>query len=60
VAQRAALYVEGFSWPNFARRHALVANSLLALLFVAALAKGLADPSSPSSTSGSEHGETLP
>ena len=47
VAQRAALYVEGFSWPNFARRHALVANSLLALLFVAALAKGLADPFKP-------------
>jgi alginate O-acetyltransferase complex protein AlgI len=47
VAQRVAAGVEGFDWFAFARRHALAANSLLALLFVAALAKGLADPFKP-------------
>ena len=47
VAQRAALSIEGFSWMDFARRHAFIANTLLALLFVAALAKGLADPFKP-------------
>jgi alginate O-acetyltransferase complex protein AlgI len=47
VAQRVAAGVEGFDWIAFARRHALAANSLLALLFVAALAKGLADPFKP-------------
>ena len=47
VAQRAVLSIEGFNWMDLARRHALVANTLLALLFVAALAKGLADPFKP-------------
>jgi alginate O-acetyltransferase complex protein AlgI len=47
VAQRAALYVEGFSWPALARRYAFIANTLLALLFIAALAKGVADPFKP-------------
>jgi alginate O-acetyltransferase complex protein AlgI len=41
------LSIEGFDWMKLARRHALLANSLLALLFVAALAKGLADPFKP-------------
>jgi alginate O-acetyltransferase complex protein AlgI len=47
VAQRAVLSIEGFNWMDLARRHALLANTLLALLFVAALAKGLADPFKP-------------
>ncbi len=47
VAQRAALYVEGFSWRLLARRFAPAANALLALLFAAALAKGVADPFKP-------------
>jgi alginate O-acetyltransferase complex protein AlgI len=47
VAQRGVLSIEGFSWMDLARRHALLANTLLALLFVAALAKGLADPFKP-------------
>ena len=47
VAQRAVLSIEGFNWMDLARRHALLANSLLALLFLAALAKGLADPFKP-------------
>jgi len=47
VAQRAVLSIEGFNWMDLARRHALLANTLLALLFLAALAKGLADPFKP-------------
>ena len=47
IAQRAALYIPGFDWAALARRHALAANTLLALLFLAALAKGLADPFKP-------------
>ncbi|MGA9600880.1 MAG: MBOAT family O-acyltransferase [Methylocystis sp.] len=47
VAQRAALYVPGFDWAELAKKRALAANTLLALLFLAALAKGLADPFKP-------------
>ncbi|QGM44861.1 MBOAT family O-acyltransferase [Methylocystis heyeri] len=47
VAQRAALYAEGFSWPSLALRFAPAANTLLALFFLAALAKGVADPFKP-------------
>ena len=47
VAQRGVLSIEGFNWMDLARRHALLANTLLALLFLAALAKGLADPFKP-------------
>ncbi len=44
VAQRVAL---GCDWGALWRRFALAANSALAVLFVAALAKGLADPFKP-------------
>lgn len=47
VAQRVALYFEGFDWTVAARRYALASNSALSILFVAALAKGLADPFKP-------------
>ncbi len=47
VAQRVALYFEGFDWAVAARHYALVSNSALSILFVAALAKGLADPFKP-------------
>lgn len=47
VAQRLALYAPAFDWAGVARRYAIAANSALALLFVAALAKGLADPFKP-------------
>ena len=47
VAQRAVLSIEGFDWMDLARRHALLSHTLLALLFIAALAKGLADPFKP-------------
>ncbi|MCC3247349.1 MBOAT family protein [Methylocystis sp. WRRC1] len=47
VAQRIALSFEGFDWAGAARRFAFASNSALALLFVAALAKGLADPFKP-------------
>jgi len=47
VAQRVALSFEGFDWARAARRFALASNSALALLFIAALAKGLADPFKP-------------
>jgi len=46
VAQRVGLSL-AIDWAELARRHALAANSALALLFVAALAKGLADPFKP-------------
>jgi alginate O-acetyltransferase complex protein AlgI len=35
------------NWGGLAQRYSLASNSLLALLFVAALAKGLADPFKP-------------
>ena len=47
LTQRVALSFECFDWAEAARRHALFANSALAILFVAALAKGLADPFKP-------------
>ncbi len=47
VAQRVALSFEGFSWQAQAQRFAFAANTLLAVLFVAALAKGLAEPFKP-------------
>jgi alginate O-acetyltransferase complex protein AlgI len=46
IAQRIAV-ANGLDWMAFARRHAFAANAALALLFVAALAKGLADPFKP-------------
>jgi alginate O-acetyltransferase complex protein AlgI len=46
VAQRVASSA-GVDWTALARRHALAANALLAALFIAALAKGLADPFKP-------------
>ncbi|PPD43276.1 MAG: acyltransferase [Methylocystis sp.] len=46
VAQR-IVASNDIDWTALARRHALAANSVLALLFVAALAKGLADPFKP-------------
>jgi alginate O-acetyltransferase complex protein AlgI len=47
VAQRAELTFIGLDWEELARRHAFAAHALLALLFVAALAKALADPFKP-------------
>lgn len=47
VAQRAALSFAGFDWADAARRFAFASNSALAALFLAALAKGLADPFKP-------------
>jgi alginate O-acetyltransferase complex protein AlgI len=38
---------KGIDWLALARRHAFLANSALALLFLAALAKGLAEPFKP-------------
>jgi alginate O-acetyltransferase complex protein AlgI len=38
---------QGIDWMALGRRHAFLANSLLALLFLAALAKGLAEPFKP-------------
>ncbi|MGJ0510083.1 MAG: MBOAT family O-acyltransferase [Methylocystis sp.] len=46
VLQRIGV-ARGIDWLSLARRHALLANSALALLFLAALAKGLADPFKP-------------
>jgi len=46
VAQRIGVE-RRIDWLALAQRHALAANSALALLFVAALAKGLADPFKP-------------
>jgi len=46
VAQRICASRE-IDWISLARRHAFAANGALALLFVAALAKGLADPFKP-------------
>ncbi len=47
VAQRLSLYVKDFDWGSAAQRYAMASNSALSLLFLAALAKGLADPFKP-------------
>ena len=47
VAQRLSLYVKDFNWGRAAQRYALASNSALSMLFLAALAKGLADPFKP-------------
>lgn len=47
LAQRAELSVAGLDWGEVARRNAFAANALLALLFLAAIAKALADPFKP-------------
>jgi alginate O-acetyltransferase complex protein AlgI len=47
VAQRLSLYLKDFDWGSAAQRFALASNSALSLLFLAALAKGLADPFKP-------------
>ena len=47
VAQRIGARRPGFDWAACAARYPLASNSLLALLFVAAVAKGLADPFKP-------------
>ncbi len=46
VLQRVGV-AQGIDWLALARRHAFLANSALALLFLAALAKGLAEPFKP-------------
>jgi len=47
VAQRLSLYVKDFDWASAAQRYAMASNSALSVLFLAALAKGLADPFKP-------------
>lgn len=47
LAQRAELSIAGLDWAGLARRHAFAANAALALLFLAAIAKALADPFKP-------------
>ena len=47
VAQRIGASMGDVNWGGLAQRYSLASNSLLALLFVAALAKGLADPFKP-------------
>ena len=47
VAQRLSLYLKDFTWGTAAQRFALASNSALSMLFLAALAKGLADPFKP-------------
>lgn len=47
VAQRISLFFEGFNWAAAAQRFALASNGALSILFIAALAKGLADPFKP-------------
>ncbi|HEY8123857.1 MAG TPA: MBOAT family O-acyltransferase [Methylocystis sp.] len=47
VAQRLSLYVKDFDWGGAAQRFALASNGALSMLFLAALAKGLADPFKP-------------
>lgn len=46
VLQRIGV-AQGIDWLTLARRHAFLANSALSLLFLAALAKGLAEPFKP-------------
>jgi alginate O-acetyltransferase complex protein AlgI len=47
VLQRISSSIEGFRWESLAGKYALASNSILSLLFIAALAKGLADPFKP-------------
>ena len=47
IAQRIGASMGDVNWGGLAQRYSLASNSLLALLFVAALAKGLADPFKP-------------
>lgn len=47
VAQRIGVSMGDVNWSGLAQRFSLASNSLLALLFIAALAKGLADPFKP-------------
>lgn len=47
VAQRIGAGIAGFDWGGLARRFSFASNGLLALLFLAAVAKGLADPFKP-------------
>jgi alginate O-acetyltransferase complex protein AlgI len=47
VLQRVSVSIEGFRWESLAGKYAFVSNSLLSVLFLAALAKGLADPFKP-------------
>ena len=47
VAQRIGASVAGLDWGGLARRFSFASNGLLALLFLAAVAKGLADPFKP-------------
>lgn len=47
VAQRIGASRPGFDWAACAARYPRASNSVLALLFVAAVAKGLADPFKP-------------
>lgn len=45
--QRVLVSFEHLTWSTFAQRYALASNSALALLFVCAVGKGLADPFRP-------------
>jgi alginate O-acetyltransferase complex protein AlgI len=47
VLQRVSVSIEGFRWESLAGKYAFASNSVLSLLFIAALAKGLADPFKP-------------
>lgn len=47
VAQRVGASMGGYDWGGLARRFSFASNGLLALLFLAAVAKGLADPFKP-------------
>ena len=47
VAQRIGASIGGYDWGGLARRFSFASNGLLALLFLAAVAKGLADPFKP-------------
>jgi alginate O-acetyltransferase complex protein AlgI len=47
VLQRVSVSIEGFRWESLAGKFAFASNSVLSLLFIAALAKGLADPFKP-------------
>jgi alginate O-acetyltransferase complex protein AlgI len=47
VLQRLSVSLEGFKWEQLANKYAFAANSALSILFMCALAKGLADPFKP-------------
>ncbi len=47
LAQRLGAGIAGIDWGGLARRFSFASNGLLALLFLAAVAKGLADPFKP-------------